>query len=958
MDLRNLWRRRLEVLIANLREGEQEHREIASLAEHIGADYHSRFLVELLQNASDSAADASLEGAKVIVVRTSELVAIANQGLPFNEKGVRSITSLGMSPKDPRFFIGNKGIGFKAVFEVTDSPEIFSAGASDGAFVDDNALRLRLHTHPFDQPRMAEELRNLVTEVLDHHRDFFEIMAQRGEKDPVGYVLEEARHAAPFKFPLPVGKDELDARLRVLGGFNGEKLQTLIVLPLLQGPRTQGVVDEAIKDLLSRGGATLLFLPSVVQIIIQDRVQNRSIRVSRSQPGYLDEPTKRDQSFFVKTSVVTFPENVQAESEEIPWIVVRRRIGGNEAEAETSDQVRIERERIRETASALPGDTWKKVDFAEVSVALSLPEPGKPGSGLPIPDGRICIGLPTKDRTGTPFWVDARFHGTISRKEIDLTLEYNHILFGEAVGLARELVERLKAHPELPTRRAVTLAMEVDAGPLAEEFRRSGGVLHAEVVLSPDGMSFVKASSLALMRQDDAHIVERSRAAGIDVEQYGFHLAEAGLLRNFRPLLDRLIELTGGQPPPVSGDARFLQSISHGQSLIETLASHYRTAGDSFWGPFMDWVVSRFPLDRLLDQHILPIGDSDLAQPSSHVFYRPAPRSDTAAGGGEEVDIIPDQVRLLLRFLDERQIRIRGEDGRTLTPLARRLSPEVGTGLVESPRKESLLNEALIPRLKEVTSSSGDDATAILLLELAARWTETKDARKGPRIRFEELLVPTLSDGKWIWHPPDNVYGGSGWQAGKDGELMDAAYGAIPKRRLVPWKDFAARGRYSDDFVGWWRDAMVRFGVLTTPKIVRTIPPQAPLEALANQSMAPVKGIRCPLAQATEFWESYLAEVSRQTVLSKKGRRYTVRELLWIEGLEWGVSRAAVVELILRHPEVFEPVLETSRRTGRRERRLLPGSIHVGPLPEDESMEDCPYRRWIHGALQLLVVGA
>ena len=105
---------------------------------------------------------------------------------------------------------------------------------------------------------------------------------------------------------------------------------------------------------------------------------------------------------------------------------------------------------------------------------------------------------------------------------------------------------------------------------------------------------------------------------------------------------------------------------------------------------------------------------------------------------------------------------------------------------------------------------------------------------------------------------------------------------------------------------------MARFGVLAVPRIIRVSPPIPPLEARANQSLSLVKGVSCPLAQASGFWESYLGQVRGRPVHSKQGRKYTLKELSWIEGLEWDQSRAAVVELVLRHPEVFEPVVETA----------------------------------------------
>ena len=56
-DLMMLWRKRILAILGIVKAGEKEHREIANMAAQVGADYHGRFIVELLQNASDQACE-------------------------------------------------------------------------------------------------------------------------------------------------------------------------------------------------------------------------------------------------------------------------------------------------------------------------------------------------------------------------------------------------------------------------------------------------------------------------------------------------------------------------------------------------------------------------------------------------------------------------------------------------------------------------------------------------------------------------------------------------------------------------------------------------------------------------------------------------------------------------------------------------------------------------------------
>ena len=97
----------------------------------------SHFVLELIQNADDNSYHESLflsDGSggvpalKFIIDPTS--VSVLNNEVGFNEKNVRAICDVGRSTKGAHQsgYIGQKGIGFKSVFRVTDTPEIHSGG--------------------------------------------------------------------------------------------------------------------------------------------------------------------------------------------------------------------------------------------------------------------------------------------------------------------------------------------------------------------------------------------------------------------------------------------------------------------------------------------------------------------------------------------------------------------------------------------------------------------------------------------------------------------------------------------------------------------------------------------------------------------------------------------------------------------------------------------------------------
>lgn len=93
----------------------------------VSRDYQGREILELLQNAADQAKDAGERGRVVIDLQQDGLV-VANSGTPFSVGGVQSLQNIHLSPKRhrKRKFIGNKGLGFRAVLNWTGHPIIRS----------------------------------------------------------------------------------------------------------------------------------------------------------------------------------------------------------------------------------------------------------------------------------------------------------------------------------------------------------------------------------------------------------------------------------------------------------------------------------------------------------------------------------------------------------------------------------------------------------------------------------------------------------------------------------------------------------------------------------------------------------------------------------------------------------------------------------------------------------------
>ena len=116
---------------------EREGRGIKRLSlELYSKDTH--FVLELIQNADDNeyhphllnGRDARGEVPSLKFVINSGTIVVLNNEVGFSEKNIRAICDVGKSTKGAHRsgYIGQKGIGFKSVFRVTDKPEIHSNG--------------------------------------------------------------------------------------------------------------------------------------------------------------------------------------------------------------------------------------------------------------------------------------------------------------------------------------------------------------------------------------------------------------------------------------------------------------------------------------------------------------------------------------------------------------------------------------------------------------------------------------------------------------------------------------------------------------------------------------------------------------------------------------------------------------------------------------------------------------
>ena len=188
-----------------------------SLSEHIAADYHSRCLIELIQNGNDAHPRDRNDG-EIEVLLADEgqfgTVYVANRGLPFSEKQVDALLRIGKSSKPPGEAIGNKGLGFRSVSHVCDAPEIYSQCGPEFTRSAFNGFCFTLeHGRAldgyFDDPRVGQLAETdlpmfSVPRWLTEQPRRVRIFAERGFASVVRLVLrdEEAREDALGQFRL------------------------------------------------------------------------------------------------------------------------------------------------------------------------------------------------------------------------------------------------------------------------------------------------------------------------------------------------------------------------------------------------------------------------------------------------------------------------------------------------------------------------------------------------------------------------------------------------------------------------------------------------------------------------------------------------------------------------------------------------------------------------------------
>lgn len=371
----------------------------------VASDYRGRLVYELLQNADDAMGSSKSDADRVVFVITDDALWMANSGRPLTDTDVEGLCGLGASSKvdaagTKRASIGHKGLGFKSVLEITESPSVYS-----------RTLSFRLG---------ASEARPHVEQLWDN----------RGLSIPT--VVPAMR------FPSLIGDADVPNRWQQ---FRDGGLNTAFQFPFRENLTSEQC--ETLTDLLlGLPLTTVLFLKHLESVEVQvdraDRSESRKWKVRRE--------IRRNRRWHTVSGLGNsglYKVTVSSSADDSAAFYV-------------AHDARVA---IGPNRKGLSGPAWEGVDLTEVSIAALANEPE---SGMPEEWKRFHVFLPTEERCPYPMLVSGAFATDLSRQHIRVRTEsgdYNSHLVSE---VARLFVKKMV--PELQNKGVGRVLSALDRG--------------------------------------------------------------------------------------------------------------------------------------------------------------------------------------------------------------------------------------------------------------------------------------------------------------------------------------------------------------------------------------------------------------------------------------------------------------------------------------------------------------
>ncbi len=841
----------IRTFLDELANGTSNYKSLHNLTEQVEHQYHGRFLIELIQNAHDALFDIEKQKAdentpedngRIEIVIANEppfgALYVANDGSPFTEPNFINLSRFGQSDKDPEKHIGNKGIGFRSVLEITRKPEIFSR--KEKVSTSFNGFNFRFNPgiiQSFKKPIQAilngNDNPNLDLShpipLVDWGRG--KLNAFRDQCQAMGFegVASELRFLSPYLLPEPINDQD---KTHLVRQFETKGFATVVRLPF---------INEKARNLTLKN--------------VEELDENIVLFLNKAKSLWIETPgTKR----FITRKIRPLPEKGDAQEIDIGVIVnetgyanTKRYwlwewlVGGEENREEAKE--------IREAVSSLPGK-WPEVKKSEVALAVRVGE--SPEKGL------ISIFLPTEQSSGAACHLNASFYGDISRTEVDFAKPFNKLLIKKMAKKAADIVSGHLAGKGLDEARAILDILAPISSQEANgkewfslvenEFLQHGLDIKEEPLIQTfNDWKSVKQARLP-PRLDEPRVFTEK----LFYKSATFDIINEGLSSRSSQIIN-LFDFVGIGAEPLDDWVA---------STVEVVAQEIALENKVDWNDFWHDVMLLFPgkSECLEGKKVLLGTDGELhaSSDSMSVFFRPR-----SSGDDEEVlpdravDEIPRELGSYIAFLYEAiTVHVPREGGGIKNhPLHGYLS----SSLVQPFGVESILRNVLIPATPGLPVSL--DGEKDQLCRAISSWGLRLVAGLLAKDKGEKTLqylgkLPVPCHGGW--YSLNETSFGPGWDHTVGRELksyLDAANTAetkeAAKRLLLPPDD----GHWSKNVSPDW-GLLEKAGAFNGIRLL-TIKPEDWEYTFGVSGNSGIKLPEKPPPGFKDIWENYIAVV-------------------------------------------------------------------------------------------------
>lgn len=424
-------------------------------------DYAGRFLLELLQNGHDAHPGDRTDGSVHVLLHEEEgphgTLYVANGGTPFTWASVEAVCKLAQSEKTVGEGIGNKGVGFRSILEITDAPEIYSAreAGKGPAVLDGYCFRFAVR----------DDLRALLRDE--------------------GLVNRALKELPPFQVPFPV--PDLPTTCKELAA---DGHVTVVRIPLLD-EASRGAAVRRIEEFSTTKAPVMLFLDRLDRLVVERR--------GGPDPGRTE--LTRKETALSPAQALPEERTGQTRTAAAPDVSLAR-VDLGPLGSFLLARGRIPVPRLRDTIEAATvlrqlDDAWEDwTQPAVVEVALPLDR-----DGGTVRRGRIYTFLPLGDEAAAPLrgHLNAPFFTKVDRTALDREHPLNRMLFESAAETCLAASALLRGKNDLSARK-----LAVDLVTWEHEPRRSADLLLAAARLV-HGREFTDVPLVPLLDRDAPH---------------------------------------------------------------------------------------------------------------------------------------------------------------------------------------------------------------------------------------------------------------------------------------------------------------------------------------------------------------------------------------------------------------------------------------------------------------------